>query len=279
LGLYRCRAAALTLPAKCELVGPLVVSDDDVELTVVIGTLHHTHFSAWNCRGDSESVKMLEVAQNAAAFVADVLMDRVCFTIDYSDKRCIGSSHFYLDAENATVETLRESIFGLRGGNIRTERFLWTGPITEKRSCEILAMKNSVDPVALLKPLFDEYALAIKPASESSLEVFKTRAKERMVPQDVVKQLIEFYSLVDGVPCLDSLDVHRCDDLVIFESWNEQELWLGQRDFYTLRWSSTRNRFCIGDAGNVSFSASDEYSTFVEALRRLVHLYDTLVNV
>jgi hypothetical protein len=135
-------------------------------------------------------------------------------------------------------------------------------------------MKGAVNVVALLEPLFDAYAVAITPASQRALDVFKTRADERKVPQDVAEQLIDFYSIVDGVPCLDSLDIHRCDDVIIFEWWDEQELWLGQRDVYTLRWSSSNARFCIGDAGNVSCSADHEYRTFVEALFHMVNLYD-----
>src|SRR5262249_8913601 len=95
------------------------------------------------------------------------------------------------------------------------------------------------------------------------------------VPHKVVTQLADFYSLVDGVPCLDSLDIHRCADLILFEWWDQQELWLGQRDCYTLRWSGAKEKFCVGDAGNVSFSAGDEYRTFAEALRHMVKLYDT----
>ena len=85
-------------------------------------------------------------------------------------------------------------------------------------------------------------------------------------------QLLDFYSIVDGIPCLNSLDIHRCDDLILFEWWEQQELWLGQRDFYTVRWSSAKKRFCIGDAGNVSFSKSDEYRTFAGALHYVVNL-------
>jgi len=131
------------------------------------------------------------------------------------------------------------------------------------------------DLVELLKPLFDAYEVVMTPASEAALQLFKARAGERKVPQYVVTQLTDFYSIIDGVPCLDSLDIHRCDDLILFEWWDHQELWLGQRDFYTMRWSLPKDRFCIGDAANVSFSESDEYDTFGEALRHMVKLYDT----
>jgi hypothetical protein len=115
----------------------------------------------------------------------------------------------------------------------------------------------------------------MKPASKRSRNLFRSRADERKVPHAVITQLADFYSITDGVPCLDSLEIHRCDDLILFEWWDQQELWLGQRDFYTLRWSLSKKRFCIGDAGNVSFSESEEYRTFAEALRHMVKLYDS----
>ena len=136
-------------------------------------------------------------------------------------------------------------------------------------------MNRTANVLALLKPLFDAYEAAMEPASTTSLILFTTRASERKVPREVVAQLTDFYSIVDGVPCLNSVDIHRCADLIIFEWWDKQELWLGQRDLYTLRWSWSKDRFCLGDAGNVSFSQEDEYPTFAEALRHLVKLYDT----
>jgi hypothetical protein len=135
-------------------------------------------------------------------------------------------------------------------------------------------MSDAVDFVALLKPLFDLYEKAMKPASEASLDVFRARTAERNVPQDVVTQLADFYSVLDGVPCLDSLAIHCCDDLILFEWWDAQELWLGQRDLYTLRWSAAKGKFCIGDAANVSFSPDDEYDTFAAALRYMAKLYE-----
>jgi hypothetical protein len=135
-------------------------------------------------------------------------------------------------------------------------------------------MKNAVNLVALLKPLFDTYKVSMKPASEFSLDLFRARAAERKIPEDVVAQLTDFYSIIDGVPCLDSLDIHRCAVLILFEWWDQQELWLGQRDFYTLRWSGAKNRFCIGDPGNVSFSPRDEYREFADALSYLVKIYE-----
>ncbi len=139
-------------------------------------------------------------------------------------------------------------------------------------------MASTVSIEALLKPLFDEHDVTMEPADESSLNLFKERTDDREVPPHVTKQLTHFYSIVDGVPCLDSLDIHRCDDLIIFEWWAQHELWLGQRDSFTLRWSRSKDRFCIGDGGNVSFSSQDEYQTFAEALQHMVKMFDPEEN-
>ena len=68
-------------------------------------------------------------AIDAARFVYALMSDGVCVTVDYLDGRCVGSSHFFLDAENLTPDTVGRSQTGIRGGNIRTERFIWSGPV------------------------------------------------------------------------------------------------------------------------------------------------------
>src|SRR6056297_1835621 len=89
------------------------------------------------------------------------------------------------------------------------------------QSVRASAMNNSVDFVTLLKPLFDANETPINPATEASLELFKSRTFERNIPSDITMELADFYSIVGGVPCLDSLDIHRCDDLVLFEWWDQ----------------------------------------------------------
>jgi hypothetical protein len=116
----------------------------------------------------------------------------------------------------------------------------------------------------LLAPLFASYGQAMNPASEEALHWFVRAADGRGVPHGVVEQLSRFYRVTNGVPCLDGFDFHTCDDDVLFEWWDRQEVWLGQRDFYTLRWAA--GKFCLGDAANVSFSAEHEYETLVELL-------------
>ena len=119
----------LVFPAQNDSVGPLSIDDNGDELTLELGTKHHTHFSGYNYDGKSDLARLLAAANNAAEFAIDVIADRVCFTVDYLDDRCIGSSHFYLDAENTTADTVRDTTIGLRGGNIRSDRFLWSSPL------------------------------------------------------------------------------------------------------------------------------------------------------
>lgn len=125
------RHPTLMFPAKHESVGPLSIDDNGDELTLELGTKHHTHFSGYNYDGESEVARLLAAARSAANFAIDVIADRVCFTVDYLGDRCIGSSHFYLDDENTTADTVRDTSIQMRGGNIRSNRFLWSSPLQQ----------------------------------------------------------------------------------------------------------------------------------------------------
>lgn len=126
---------------------------------------------------------------------------------------------------------------------------------------------------AALKPLFDDYGKSFEGATKEQLGVFTDRCREKSVPADAVDQLVEFYGLTNGVPCLDSFDFHRCDDEMVFEQWNtEGTLWLGGRDDSVLRWCN--GKFCMGDASNMSFSDEDEFQTLAELIEKTAHLYD-----
>ena len=109
--------ARLAIPPLNDATGGITVYDEPHELTVELDGKHHSHF---------------KTPEEAADFVADIITEQVCVTVDYLGDRCLGSSHFRLDQEGVTRETLRDSLVGLRGGNIRSERFLWSGPVNEK---------------------------------------------------------------------------------------------------------------------------------------------------
>lgn len=84
------------------------------------------------------------------------------------------------------------------------------------------------------------------------------------VPQEVISQLSLLYSVTSGGCVFDGFDIHECDDDILYEWWEYEEIWIGQRDFYSLRWAN--DRFCLGDASNVSFGPEDEFASLVEML-------------
>lgn len=124
-----------------------------------------------------------------------------------------------------------------------------------------------------LKALFQEYDCEIEPTSNNSLNIFRSKANALEVPKDVIEQLIQFYVHFYDVPCLDSLTFHSCDDSQLFEWWEDSEIWLGSRDYYILRWSADRNRFCVGDSSNVSFGKDEEFCSLSEAIMYLINVY------
>jgi hypothetical protein len=117
----------LTHAASHPDVGPLLIYDDGDELTVCLDQKHHSHIATYNYLQKPESERLSMVALETAQFVNAILSDRVLFTVDFVGSDCCGSSHVYLDNERHETESLRVSI-GLRGGNIRTERYFWSGP-------------------------------------------------------------------------------------------------------------------------------------------------------
>ena len=113
-------------------------------------------------------------------------------------------------------------------------------------------------------PLFSGYDEKLVPADENLLSDFSKRALSKGVAAQVVNELLEFYKVTNGVPCLDSFDFHRCDDDILFEWWDDRILWLAQRDYYTLRWLN--NKYCLGDAGNNSLGEEYEFGTLTALL-------------
>lgn len=118
----------------------------------------------------------------------------------------------------------------------------------------------------LLEPLFKRCEEKMVPANEKQINYFKKKSTEKKVPKRAIEQLIEFYKISNGVPCLDSSDFHSCDDKIIFEWWSNKELWLGQRDSDTIRWKE--NKFCLGDASNVSYGKEYEFDFLSDLLEK-----------
>jgi len=117
---------------------------------------------------------------------------------------------------------------------------------------------------SLLTNLVDGKDYQIKPATKQQIDIFTQRATDKNVDRKVIEQLIDLYEVADFFYYEIIIGFYRCDDLTIFEWWDDKELWLGQRDFNTLRWSN--GKFCLGDASNISFSSDYEFDTLIQLI-------------
>lgn len=123
----------------------------------------------------------------------------------------------------------------------------------------------ALELIKRLLEIFVRVNKKIVPADENLLADFCRRAAERGLPDSVVGELVEFYRISNGTPCFDGFSLHRCDDEILFEWWEDyRELWLGQRDCDVLRW--TDGKFCLGDASNISYGEEYEFPTLVHLL-------------
>jgi hypothetical protein len=123
---------------------------------------------------------------------------------------------------------------------------------------------NQIKISTLLKALVADDSYEIIPATEKQLSTFVEMASQRGVEQLVIEQLLDLYQVDNEFGYEIILAFHSCDDVILFEWWDDKEIWLGQRDFYTLRWANSK--FCLGDASNVSFSEKYEFATLIELI-------------
>lgn len=126
----------------------------------------------------------------------------------------------------------------------------------------------------LLKPLFAEYDREFAPATEKQISGFIENCKVQNVPAVACEQLLEFYRITNGVPCLNGFIFHQCDDDIIFEWWDDDELWLGACNDDVLRW--TDNEFCLGDASNASYTHKHKFDTLADLLKFAIKEWDIL---
>ncbi|KKX46437.1 hypothetical protein L950_0231970 [Sphingobacterium sp. IITKGP-BTPF85] len=122
--------------------------------------------------------------------------------------------------------------------------------------------QNQLQILKLLEELPDSSDFELVPATSLQITVFKERAFTKKVPENVISQLIELYEVSDGYVNHMVIGFFNCDDETVFEWWDDyQELWIGQRDFNTLRWAD--GKFCLGDASSISYDESYESPTLV----------------
>jgi hypothetical protein len=120
--------------------------------------------------------------------------------------------------------------------------------------------------VELLKPLFDDYDKKFEPATEKQIFDFSEKCKQRKVPVSVSEQLVEFYRITKGGFCLNGFSFHEIDDEILFEWWNNNEIWLGNCNDDVLRWGN--GCFCLGDASNVAYSDEYQFHTMIGLLQK-----------
>ena len=117
----------------------------------------------------------------------------------------------------------------------------------------------------LLNNLEDADDYKLQPATKEQIETFVKIATAKQVPQNVIAQLVELYEVADGYDYEIVMAFHSCTDVIIFEWWDDYKaLWLGQRDFLTLRWLD--GKFCLGDASNTSFGEEYEAETLIQLI-------------
>lgn len=129
---------------------------------------------------------------------------------------------------------------------------------------------NSKQIVNLLNQLQNSSEYETKPATLAEIAIFTKNSIARKIPENVIKELTELYSIANEYYYEIVIGFHNCTDEIIYEWWEDDgELWLGQRDFYTIRW--TKGKFCLGDASNTSFG--EEYET-----ENLIGLIEICIN-
>lgn len=131
---------------------------------------------------------------------------------------------------------------------------------------------NQEKIIALLTSLPDGDDYKIEPATKQQIDIFTQHALNNGLDNSAIKQLVELYEAANAYSYETIIQFHSCDDLILFEWWYDKELWLGQRDFYTIRWAN--GKFCMGDASNVSFSEEEEFETLIE----FIEYYVTYIN-
>lgn len=127
-------------------------------------------------------------------------------------------------------------------------------------------MKNyNQNKWSFLKELPTDFTYGLQPATSDQIIIFENNAKRLGVKESVISELIDLYRVANKLDFEVILGFHSCDDQIIFEWWSEGVLWLGQRDFNTLRW--VNDKFCLGDAGDYSYSKDNEYDTLEGLVR------------
>ena len=118
----------------------------------------------------------------------------------------------------------------------------------------------------IIRPLFELYNENITPATPDEISRFREMASQLHVPQVAIDELIKFYEVSNGIPCLDSISISKIDDELLFEPWEDGELWFGQRDMDMIRWA--QGKFHLGHAGDLNYGSDYVFNTILEVLQK-----------
>lgn len=125
---------------------------------------------------------------------------------------------------------------------------------------------NNQDEInALLHALPKKYRSDIIPATQKELEAFKECAIAFGVNKTIIDELLDLYTVANNFKYEVILGFHSCTDDIIFEWWEDGELWLGQNDCNTLRW--VNGKFYLGDASNISYTKNYEYPSLLALIK------------
>ena len=128
----------------------------------------------------------------------------------------------------------------------------------------------------ILNKIPEQQTYGIKPATNEQIQVFIQRAKTNGVKEEIIEELVNLYRVANEFTSEVILAFHSCDSEIIFEWWEQGVLWLGQRDFNTIRW--VNNKYYLGDAGNYSYSEKNEYDTLEDLLKGCIKEIKELEN-
>lgn len=114
----------LRLAAQHPATGDLVLWVEDNEITLVIELITHSHFTCPSyLLNSSLEAQAKGIAQEAADYVLDVLLDRILFEMEWQGDRITSVSNIPLINDIPPKAELPQGV--------RRERFLWSGPCQE----------------------------------------------------------------------------------------------------------------------------------------------------
>lgn len=132
-------------------------------------------------------------------------------------------------------------------------------------------MNQNIEILNLVKPLFDEFKYKITPSKKEDIDLFRLKIIEHKIPEKILHELLDFYKISNGIPCLD-IDFHDCLNKNLYEFWEtEKSLWLGSRDSDIFRW--VNNKYCIGTVTEYSYSQEHEFETLYDLLNKAINEY------